>query len=127
MENLHLTQIHESEKELLQAMRQGDIEKLETLIHDDVLFILPSGQAITKEMDLAVYRSGDFSLLEIKADIEQINIIGDTAVATIVKELRGSMSGQEFSGRFRYIRIWKKTENQWQVIGGSGIQIGHSM
>ncbi|WP_245799370.1 nuclear transport factor 2 family protein [Epilithonimonas bovis] len=32
------------------------VEQLESILHDDLLFILPDGTTITKDMDLDTYR-----------------------------------------------------------------------
>ena len=114
----------ESENLLIAAMKAGNIEALDSLLHDDLLFITPDGQAITKKMDLDSHRSGTMIVDEINPEIENINIIGDTAVITIAIAAKGSMLGQPIEGRFRYIRVWKLVCNTLKVIAGSCTPIG---
>lgn len=111
--------ILEVEKQLMEAMKRSDVPALDKLLHDDLLFITPDGQTITKEMDLAAHRSGAMIVEELKPEVEQVHLIGDTAIATIVMDTKGTMLGQPIEGRFRYIRFWKLSGDQWQVIGGS--------
>lgn len=92
-------------------------------IHDDLLFILPSGETITKEMDLNTYRNGALKVDELLPDIEKLNIIDDMAVITLSIKLSGKFNDVPFEASYRYIRVWKKFGDGIKVIGGSGIAI----
>ncbi len=48
-----MEQILQLEQRLLEAIKTSDVEVLDQLLHDDLLFIAPNSQTITKEMDLA--------------------------------------------------------------------------
>jgi len=113
------SEITDLENQLLEAIRKSDMSFLELRLHDDLLFILPDGNVITKEMDLASHRSGEMIVEEITSTIEQINIIDDTAVVTVVYDTKGSMSGTPIQGKFRYIRFWKQFPDGLKIIGGS--------
>jgi hypothetical protein len=111
------------ENHLIEAMQISDIDTLDQLLHDDLLFIAPNGQTITKEMDLDSHKSGAMIIEHIIPTIEFINIIDDIAIVTIVMDTKGKMFEQPIQGNFRYIRVWKLFENKLKVIGGSCIQI----
>ncbi|WP_231634864.1 nuclear transport factor 2 family protein [Pedobacter sp. PACM 27299] len=42
------------ENQLYDAMKSSNVEMLDKLLHNDLLFIVPSGETITKEMDLEI-------------------------------------------------------------------------
>lgn len=111
--------IQHHENTLLQAMLAHDVEKLDALLHDDLLFITPDGQTVTKAMDLDAHRKGLMAIERITTVIEQINIIGDNAVVTLVMDTKGKMIDMPIEGKFRYIRVWKKLGDGFKVIGGS--------
>ena len=46
------------ENQLIEAIKTSDVTLLDNMLHDDLLFIAPNGQTVTKEMDLASHRSG---------------------------------------------------------------------
>lgn len=115
--------ILEVEKQLLEAMKTSDIKTLEQLLHDDLLFVLPSGEVITKEMDLEIHKSGNLVFEEITSSIDSIKQIGENAVVTLSLKIAGKMLEQHFEGNFRYLRVWKMFENQLKVIAGSGVSI----
>jgi hypothetical protein len=41
-------EIIESENKLIQGIKTSDIELLDKFLHDDLLFLAPNGQAVTK-------------------------------------------------------------------------------
>lgn len=111
------------EDQLLEAIRKSDSSFLERILHDDLLFMVPNGSVITKEMDLASHRLGEMVVEEISSTIEQINIIDDVVVVTVVYDTKGSMLGNPIQGTFRYIRFWKQFTDGMKVIGGSCVQL----
>lgn len=116
-------EIIEIENTLLQGIKSSDLKLLDKILHDDLLFIAPNGQIITKEMDLASHRAGEMEVEQIVATFEDIKIIGDNAVVVIVYKTKGKMLGNSIQGKFRYIRIWKMFADGLKVIGGSCFQI----
>ncbi|MCB0649093.1 MAG: nuclear transport factor 2 family protein [Saprospiraceae bacterium] len=115
--------IFEVEQQLLEAMKKSDLETLEHLLHDDLLFVLPTGVVITKNMDLETYRSESIVFEEIESSIETMRIIDETAIVTLFSKLKGKMNDQSFGGQFRYIRVWKVVEGSIKIIAGSCISI----
>ena len=116
-------QIIASEKALLLAIKDRDIASLDNLLHDDLLFNLPSGQTITKAADLDAHRSGQMTIFAIEAKEQQINMIGDTAVVAVTINLKGKYADEPIDGTFSYLRVWKNFNNQWKVIAGSCIEL----
>jgi len=111
------------EKEILDAMRNSDAEKLNELIHEDLLFNIPSGQTITKDLDLENYRSGNMKIENISSSEQSINLIGDTAVVSVTITMQGKYLEHILDGKYRIIRVWKVFVNTWKVIAGSSIQL----
>ncbi len=116
-------QIISHEQRLLTALQNGDIATMEELIHDDLLFHIPNGQVITKDMDLAAYRDGNMMVHAISVKDQVIQVVDDTAIVSVMVTLKGSYMGQPIDGDFRYLRVWKKMGDTWQVIAGSSVQI----
>lgn len=117
------TDVLNQESRLSKAIKESDIEILEELLHDDLLFVIPSGAVITKEIDLQSYRDGDLKIQELISNVENINLIDDLAVITLIQELKGSYQNIEFESKFRYIRFWKTFSSGIKVVGGSGMNI----
>lgn len=116
-------QILELENRLYTAMKESDLDVLDELLHDDLLFVLPSGETITKEMDLNVYREGKLKIIDLNPTVDHLNIIEDMAVITLTMEIKGVYDTESFAAKYRYIRFWKQFEDGIKVVGGSGITI----
>ncbi len=115
--------ILEIENQLREAMKKSDVEILEQLLHDDLLFVLPSGEVITKKTDLETHKSGNLVLEEITSSIDSIKQIDENVVVTLSSKLKGKMLEQNFEGNFRYLRVWKMFDGQLKVIAGSCVAV----
>lgn len=111
------------ENRLYEAIKNSDVKELDELLHHDLLFIIPSGETITKEMDLETYRNGKLKIHELIPNVEELKIIDDLAVITLQMSLKGTYSDESFEAKYRYIRFWKECSDGIKVVGGSGISI----
>jgi hypothetical protein len=112
-----------AEIELLRAMKNADVLVLEKMLHDDLLFNLPTGNTITKEFDLNSYRSGKMKVDSLEASDQIINVIVDTAVVTVTISLKGTFDNDPVNGVFRYIRVWKEFDENLKLIAGSCVAL----
>jgi ketosteroid isomerase-like protein len=116
-------QIKECESKLLNALKNGDINLLDELLHDELLFNIPTGQTISKAMDIENYRSGVMTVYDLSPSNQTISIIDDIATVVVSIHLNAKYADQMIDGNFRYLRVWKLFGNSWKVIAGSGCQI----
>ncbi|HEY1045774.1 MAG TPA: nuclear transport factor 2 family protein [Bacteroidia bacterium] len=107
------------EETLRLSILNNDVNTLETLLNPRLLFITPDGNVITKEMDLDAHKAKTMIADSIESNIEKIELFNNTAVVLVTYKTSGSMLGKPISGTLRYIRIWNKSDNNWQIIGGS--------
>lgn len=107
------------EHSLIQAIKKSDVNALDILIHNDLLFLTPNGQYITKAVDLASHEAGEMVVEELYPTFEQINVVGDTAIVVMTYDTKGKMLNQPIDGKYRYIRIWKKFSDGIKIIAGS--------
>jgi len=111
------------EKRLIAAQKNSDVDELDQLLHDGLLFIIPNGQVITKQIDLESHRN-HVMVVESNTPSEQtIKLIEDIAVVTTIVELKGRFNNQPIDAKFRYIRVWKRFNSQWKMFAGSAVQI----
>jgi hypothetical protein len=116
-------QVRTAEDKLLDAIKVSDVVTLEQLLHKDLLFTTPDGGVVTREMDLSSHRAGTMVVDAMEVSAQEIRIIGDNAVVTMIMKTKGRMMGDPIQGKFRFIRIWKFVDDRLQVIGGSCIQM----
>lgn len=114
------SQILACETRLYSAMLASNVDELDALIADDLLFTGPTGELATKAMDLELHRSGSTQFHEFTPKELEIRVWSEEFVLASAKIfLRGTYLGQEFAGDFRYTRVWRKGQQGWQIVGGS--------
>lgn len=112
--------IKHGEEQLRRAMLAGDVEALDGLLHDALVFLAPSGEVARKDDDLANYRSGRQRMTKIEPRDLVIELFGDdVGVATVLTDLGGEIDGVSFAGTYRYLRTWRREHGRWQIIGGA--------
>lgn len=117
-------QIIAHEYKLLKAIKDSDTFALDKLLHDDLLFITPTGQLMNKKTDLDHYNSGQMRVFSLEFSEQQLQSYdGELAVVTLKVALNASFADQIIDGVYRYIRVWKFVANSWKVIAGSGVPI----
>jgi ketosteroid isomerase-like protein len=117
------TDIENEEQRLIEAIRQSDIGYLDRVLHEELVAMAPNGDIITKAMDLASHRAGEMVVDELRASIEHINVIGDTAVVTVLYHTKGKMLGQPIAGKYKYLRVWKKFGQGFKVIAATCFKV----
>lgn len=104
------------EEALRLAMLTSDVETLNRLIDDELVFYDHRGQHVTKAMDLAMHRSGRLKLATLDFSETMIDVEGPVAVVMTRAMIAGSFDGNEFAGDFRYMRIWRRMDDEsWRI------------
>lgn len=116
-------EIVEVENKLFSAQLTSNVAILEELLHDDLIAVAPTGQVITKEMDLNSHRAKTVVIEEASTAIDEIKIVGDTAISIVTMTAKGKMEGLPLAGKFRYFRVWKRFDDSLKVIGASFMQL----
>jgi len=104
-------------------MKNNDIQSLNELLHQDLFFIIPNGQIVTKSMDLEIYRSGKMKINDIMLTNQEINLIEDSAIVVTTIEMKGHYLDNILDGKYRFIRVWKLFNTKWKIIAGSSTRL----
>jgi ketosteroid isomerase-like protein len=113
------------EEKLRQAMLDSNVEMLDELIADDLVFTTPNGLIANKQMDLEAHRSGMQKFTKLEVFDRQIHDYNTFVVVTLKAELTGTTNEQSFAGTFCYTSIWQQRQDRWQVVAGHVSQIIH--
>lgn len=113
----------EAESKLFSAQLVSNVDILDQLLHDDLVAVAPTGQILTKEMDLNSHRAKTMIIEDASTEIDDIKIIGDTALSIVTMTAKGKMMGTPIQGKFRYFRVWKRFDDTLKVIGASFMQL----
>lgn len=114
----------EAENKLFSAQLASNVEILDQLLHDDLVAVTPTGEIVTKEMDLDAHRAKTMIIENVSTEINDIKITGNNIALTVVTmTAKGKMTGMPIEGRFRYFRVWKRFDGTLKIIGASFIQL----
>lgn len=111
------------EEELRLAMLTGNVDKLNSLISDSLIFIAPQGEIVTKQMDLDVQKNKIQKMSELIPSEQQIMVNDNCAIVTVKMKITGTFNNIDISGNYRYIRTWQNINNYWQIVSGAVIQL----
>lgn len=103
------------------AQLAADMDALDRLISDDLLFTGPDGQLAAKAQDLDAHRSGAVRFVTHDPEELRVRRVGtDVAVAALRARLTVDVAGMRVSGVYRYTRVWAREGGgaPWRVAGG---------
>lgn len=115
--------IVEAENRLFAAQLVSNVDILDQLLHDDLIAVAPTGQIVTKQMDLDTHRAKTMIIEDASTEINDIKITGDTALSIVTMTAKGETMGTPIAGKFRYFRVWKRFDGILKVIGASFMQL----
>lgn len=125
MNKLKITKedVIEAENKLFSAQLVSNVEILDQLLHDDLIAVTPTGEILTKQMDLNTHRAKTMLIEEASTEINDIKITGNTALTVVTMTAKGKMMGTPLEGTFRYFRVWKQFDDTLKIIGASFMQL----
>src|SRR5262249_633396 len=113
-------EIVDAEARLRAAQLAADVEALDELIADNLLFVGPNGRLATKSQDLEAQATGVVRFREHVAEELRVQRAGDTvAITSLRARLAVEVAGALDRGTYQYIRVWARDERgDWRVVGG---------
>lgn len=116
---MHQQLIEQLEATLRQAQLDGDVEALDRLIDDALLFVGPDGALASKSDDLALHQSGAVRFTSHEPIELQWRVVApDVIVAMLHAHLAVVVDGQPVAGHYRYTRVWARRDGEWRVVAG---------
>jgi ketosteroid isomerase-like protein len=111
-----IREIVDMERQVKEASLRRDADFSQKTLAEDYVAISPLGQVSTKQDTLSVRRSGQLRYDTINITDMVVRVYGDTAVVTARAEVRGHQLGEDFSGPYRYTRVWVRRSGHWQTV-----------
>lgn len=111
-----IREIVDMERQAKEASLHRDADFSQRTLADDYVAITPLGQVTTKQDTLSARKSGQLRYDAINVTDMVIRVYGDTAVVTARADVRGHQLGEDFSGPYRYTRVWVRRDGRWQTV-----------
>jgi ketosteroid isomerase-like protein len=110
--------LHACEAALRRAQLASDVEELDRLVDDALVFIGPNGAVYGKKDDLDAHRRGLIRITRLEPSEERVQLFGHIAVVSVRMEMSGTFEGVAFAGPFRYTRVWREHGDGWRIVAG---------
>jgi ketosteroid isomerase-like protein len=110
--------LHACEIALRRAQLTNDVQELDRLVDDALVFTGPNGAVYGKQDDLDAHRRGLIRITRLDPSEERIQRFGHIAVVTVRMEMSGTFEGVAFTGPFRYTRVWRAQSDGWRIVAG---------
>ena len=111
-----MREIVDMERQSREASIHRDAEFSKRTLAEDYVAITPLGQVTTKQDTVSARKSGQLRYETIDVSDMVIRIYGDTAVVTARADVKGHQLGEDFSGPYRYTRVWVRRTGHWQAV-----------
>src|SRR5882724_85470 len=115
-----LDEIRDAELQLQQAMVKNDLQALERLLHDDLVFIDVEGNVQGKHDDIESHASGAVVQTAVEFVEEPVmQLHGESAVVAVKAYVKVRLQGKPLEAFCRYLRVWLFQDGRWQIISGT--------
>ncbi len=111
-----IREIVDMERQAREASLRRDADFPQRSLAEDYVAITPLGQVTTKRDTLSARRSGQLRYDTIDVTDMVVRVYGDTAVVTARADVKGHQLGEDFSGPYRYTRVWVRRTGHWQAV-----------
>jgi ketosteroid isomerase-like protein len=111
-----IRQIIDMERQAKEASLHRDADFSLRTLADDYVAITPLGQITTKQEAVSARRSGQLRYESMNITDMVVRLYGDTAVVTARADVKGHQLGEDFSGPYRYTRVWVHRNGRWQTV-----------
>lgn len=99
-----------------EAEKNGDVEFLESILAENLIFERANKNVVNKEEYLAALSSGARTYESLVTDQIKVGLDDDNAVVTLRVTTKGKLNGEEFSGQFTNVRRFVRLNGQWQCV-----------
>jgi len=106
------------EAELRNAQLTGDVELLDRLLDDLLVFTTIDGTLANKSDDLSLHRSGRLRINRMDPSDRHLLHLGETSVVSVRMNAEAVMDGVPVAATLRYTRVWHRRTDGWRLVAG---------
>jgi ketosteroid isomerase-like protein len=111
-----IREIVDMERQARDASLHRDADFSQRTLAEDYVAITPLGQVTTKQDTVSARKSGQLRYDDINVTDMVVRVYGDTAVVTARADVKGHQLGEDFSGPYRYTRVWVRRTGHWLAV-----------
>lgn len=111
-----IREIVDMERQAREASLHRDPDFSQKTLAEDYVAITPLGTVTTKQDTVSARKSGQLRYDAINVSDMVVRLYGDTAIVTARADVKGHQLGEDFSGPYRYTRVWVRHSGHWQAV-----------
>lgn len=115
-EEEEVREIVDLERRAKDAAIHRDASFSERTLAEDYVAISPLGQVINKADTIAARKTAQLRYDSIDITEMVVRLYGNTAVVTARADVRGKELGEDFSGPYRFTRVWVRRNGHWLTV-----------
>jgi hypothetical protein len=107
----------ESHQQVLDALVDGDRERLGRLVADDCRIVGPKGFLIGKEEWIDAHHSGVYEQVLLQVEHTELTVRDGFAVRCDLQRSECLFRGETIKGLYRVLNVWAHADEGWQLVG----------
>jgi len=111
-----IREIIDMERQAREASIRRDADFSQRTLSEDYVAITPLGTVTTKQDTVSARKTRQLRYDTIDVTDMVVRIFGDTAVVTARADVKGHQLGEDFSGPYRYTRVWVRRTGHWFAV-----------
>ncbi len=111
-----IRQIVDMERQAKEASLRRDADFFPAHARRRLCCDYPAWSGHDKEETISARRSGQLRYESMNVTDMVVRLYGDTAVVTARADVKGHQLGEDFSGPYRYTRVWVRRNGRWQTV-----------
>jgi ketosteroid isomerase-like protein len=111
-----IREIVDLERQAKEAAIHRDAAFSERTLAEDYVAITPLGQVVGKADTVSARKSAQLRYDSIDITEMVVRLYGNTAVVTARADVKGQELGEEFSGPYRFTRVWVRRSGHWLTV-----------
>jgi ketosteroid isomerase-like protein len=111
-----IREIVDLERQAKDAAIHRDAAFSERTLAEDYVGISPLGQVISKTDTISARKTAQLRYDSIDVTEMVVRLYGNTAVVTARADVKGKELGEEFSGPYRFTRVWVRRNGHWLTV-----------
>ena len=110
-------QLAESHQQVLDALVDGDRERLGRLVADDCQIAGPKGFLIGKEEWIDAHHSGVYDQVMLEVEHTELSVRDGCAIRCDLQRSECLFHGETIEGLYRVLNVWARADDAWQLAG----------
>jgi ketosteroid isomerase-like protein len=99
-----------------QALPKGDVDALDRIYADDLVYTNAAGALLTKSQHLADLKGRTLNFRSFKHDDVQVHVYGNTGVVTGISTSAAEYKGIVSSSPRRFVNVYVKQDGRWLCV-----------